>query len=166
MTPRTPGPRERDVPTADAVAFWAAVTLPVLGAVLKFVNGGWVLLAMLIWSPMILALWGSGVAVFRSTLGPRSDLRALLGHVPTNQRVLAWVWAVAMFLPGFVLLDGGDAQPLHAPLLSLIGLEQPDWYWTFEKIVMVPVAILAIGAPLTAWLLARRARRRWYDAAA
>ncbi len=163
MAPSTPDPREGNAATADTVAFWAAVALPVLGTVLKVVNGGWVLLALLLWSPLIVIIWGTGLAIFRGTLGPRSDLRALLGRVPTHHRVLAWVWAVAMFLPGFVLLDGGDAPPLRAPLLTLLGLDQPDWYWTFQDVVMLTVAVLAVGAPLAAWLLARHARQRWED---
>lgn len=174
MTGTTPPPLP--VPTPPALTWWeltptraewtaltAVWVLPVVGGILKIANPGWVLIGVIMWSPVIALVYLAGGVVFRLSLGRRSELRATRGSVPRRYRVLAWTWAVAFFLPGFVLVDGDDSFPLHSALLSLIGLEQPDWYWGFQDVVMIAVAVGLLGGTVAAWVCyvrdIRRARR-------
>ncbi len=151
----TPGPTR-----ADRVALAAAVVLPVLGAVCKvFVNPGWAVLAFLMWSPAIVAIWCAGLVVLIRALGPRSRIRDARGAVPRRYRVLAWAWSVALFLPGFVMLDGGDAGPLRSPLLRVLGLDPPGWYEGVQDVVLILCAVVAVAAPLVAVLLGPRESR-------
>lgn len=171
-TPPLPSPtppsetwREPSPTRAEWIALTAVWVLPVVGGILKVANPGWGLIAVIMWSPVIALVYLAGVVVFRLSLGRRSELRAVRGSVPRRYRVLAWTWAVAFFLPGFVLVDGDDSFPLHSAFLTLIGLEQPEWYWGFEDVVMIAVAVGLLGGTVAAWVCylrdVRRARRAW-----
>ena len=164
-TPPSQSWRERTPTRAEWIALTAVSVLPIVGGILKVANPGWVLIGAIMWSPVIALVYFAGIVVFRLSLGRRSELRLARGSVPRRYRVLAWTWAVAFFLPGFVLVGGDDSFPLHSALLTLIRLEQPEWYWGFEDVVMIAVAIGLLGGTVAAWVCylrdVRLARRAW-----
>lgn len=147
-------------PWPDLLALGAAVVLPVMGAVCKVViNPGWAVLAFLLWSPVIIAVWCAGLVVMVRTLRQRSLARDARGDLPGRYRALSWAWSASLFLPGFVMLDGGDAPPLRSPLLDLAGLEPAAWYDTFQDVVLVLCATAAVALPVAVSALARRDAR-------
>lgn len=143
---------------ADRAAMVAVVVLPPLGAFVKWLDPGWMAMMSLLWSPVIVGVWGMGLWVFLRTLGERSAVRAARGSVPSGFRVLAWAWAVAMVVPGLVVLDGGDAEPWTSALLRLFGRDESTaaWYHDVQPFVLGAAIVVAVLAPVAGWVAAWR----------
>jgi small-conductance mechanosensitive channel len=82
-------------PRADAVALAVALVVPLVGVLLTLAARTWLTVAFLVLTPVILVVYGLGLAVFVRVLRRRSTLRRELGAVPARYRGYAWLWAVA-----------------------------------------------------------------------
>ncbi|MGN8244420.1 hypothetical protein ACTHAM_001323 [Cellulomonas soli] len=142
--------------TADRAALGAVWALPLLAVVLKVAVPGWVLLFLVIGSPIVLALLVSGLVTFTSTFRRRSRVRAAHGQVPPLYRALAWAWGGAWVLAAFVVADAGDIGPMRSPLTVVTGLGEPDWYPAFQGLVLSLCITVVIAAPVVTWIARAR----------
>ena len=143
--------------TADRAALVAVWALPLLAVALKVATPGWVLLFLVVGSPIVLALLVSGLVTFTSTFRRRSRVRATHGQVPALYRALAWVWGGAWVVAAFVVADAGDIGSMRSPLTVVAGLGEPDWYPTFQGLVLSLCITAIISAPLVTWIARSRA---------
>lgn len=147
----TPPPLSKRVPVpatrADKAALASIFVLPCVGALLKFMNPGWMLLGALLVLPLTLVLMIITHSIFGEVLGETSPVREVLGRVPTRFHVLAWVWSVAVMSPGIFLLDGSDVGPWRSWVTRVLGLGEPSWYWPFQVAAGVVVVLVAIAVP-------------------
>jgi len=125
---RAPGPQPVVTrPRADAVALAVALVVPLVGVLLTLAARTWLTVAFLVLTPVILVVYGLGLAVFVRVLRRRSTLRRELGAVPARYRGYAWLWAVAFL-----------AAALSPTLGSL------DLPWTLQA-GLVGASAIAVG---------------------
>lgn len=146
--------------TADRAALVAVWALPLLAAVVKLTVPGWIVVIIILWSPVILAVLVAGIVTFVSTFRRRSRVRAALGVVPPVYHVLAWVWGAVFVVAAAVVADGGDVGGWSSPLLKITGLVEPDWYDAFAGPVLTGCVVAAVGIPVATWILRVRHRPR------
>ena len=143
---------DRVMPQHAAMGDWVALTAvwigPPLGFLVKMTMWGWMMLIFIFALPVTGALAAFGIVQFLSVFRTRSLVRARLGRVPVRYRVLAWVWAVAAFLPGFLLQEFGwenlddseeDVEFVSSALGRLLGSEPNQWV----VLVIAVVSLLA-----------------------
>lgn len=137
---------------ADRAALAAVWTAPILGWILKMSVPGWFMLAMFIYSPVIIGVLAWGLVPFVRAFAKRSRVRAQFGRVPRRYHLAAWSWAVAAFAPFVVLVDGGIASGDDAVLTKVLGWT-PSWYGAFQDGALVTclAALLLINVLLTVW---------------
>ncbi|GAA4625793.1 hypothetical protein GCM10023113_20250 [Cellulomonas oligotrophica] len=160
-----PAPVKPHVPltvpsTADRAALVAVWALPLLAAVVKLTVPGWIVVIIILWSPVVLAVLVAGIVTFASTFRRRSRVRAALGVVPPVYHVLAWVWGAAFVIAAAVVADGGDVGGWSSPLLKITGLVEPDWYPTFADPVVTACVVAGVAIPVATWALRIRHRPR------
>ena len=98
-------------PTADKVAMWAAIVIPVLGVLGGFVGLTWLTVAFLMLAPIIAIVYGVTLFVLVRVLRRRSVLRDALGGVPRRYLVYAWAWALTYPIAAFAPTVGGSDGP-------------------------------------------------------
>ncbi|SFS11245.1 hypothetical protein SAMN04487783_1542 [Agrococcus baldri] len=101
------------------VVAWAAIVAPLVGFALKSVSSGWLMLFILLWSPvLIIGCVLLVVAVARGMLRRDGVLRQ--GARRTRSIVWAWLTSVGVVLLGFAMIDGGDTRESVQSLLTML----------------------------------------------
>lgn len=145
---------------ADAAALGAALALPLLGAFLKLLSPGWMVLLAVMLSPVLIGVYAAGVVVFTRTFRTRSPIRALWGAVPRRYHVVAWAWGVVLFVPPVVMPDLDDRSD-YSVVTRLLGYTHPpDWYWNAYPPVLSVFAVAAVVLTIAAWWMFRTDLRR------
>ena len=143
---------------AAVVAVWAGV---VGGIVLKAAFGGWMLLVIMIGSPILVGIPVLGAACVTHALVACSSTRRRYAVVPRRYVAAAWAIGAGMFVAGAVLPDGGDDEPARSAVSAALGLDTASDSWF--PVSQVAWLVAAVAAALAVWWVAadRRARRRW-----
>lgn len=161
--------------TADRIALAAVWALPPTGALIEALSPGALVYYAVVWSPLLLGFLVTGLVLFTRTLRRRSPVRALHGRVPGVYHRLAWAWGLTWVLPPLVLIDGGeplvltdggDQTPWTSPLLQILGIAEPGWYYELQWLTAVAVAVLAVGVTVDIWRRYRATVNRLQSAAA
>lgn len=131
----------RPAPVLRRTALPAAVVLTVVGALLRLVTPGWLLI---IGGPVavVVLVWGWVVLTRALRRGGPAD--TVPRRVPWYP-LLAWTWGLAVLCVGLLVPDGGDAEPFAPPLLHLLGRAAGPGYAPvegFATTVALPVAAL------------------------
>lgn len=150
----------------DRAALAAVAVAPVLGFTAKAMVPGYLLFFVVIQSlPVTVPVLAISAWALYRPLGSRSPVRSPSGAVPGRYHRAAWLWAVAVFLPGLVLPDGGElgedlGRPYHSAVTVLLGIDGlPQAFVTLALILTAACVAVAVICPIvvTTWL--RRDRR-------
>jgi len=145
---------------ADVLAvagMWIGV---VAGIMLKFSFGGWMVLAIMLYSPLILGLPVLGASLLNHALVGHSSTRRRYGFAPRRFRVAAWTIGAGILVAGSTLPDGGDDDAGTSAVTALLGIGAPSDAWANLAITgwwaAAIASVLVIG-----WVVSdRRSRRR------
>lgn len=165
---------DRVMPQHAAMGDWVALTAvwigPPLGFLVKMTMWGWMMLIFIFALPVTGALAAFGIVQFLSVFRTRSLVRTRLGWVPVRYRVLAWVWAVAAFLPGFLLQEFGgenlddseeDVEFVSSALGRLLGSEPNEWVvFTLVVVSLLAFAVIPFAIMIMKSFDAPKAPRR------
>lgn len=151
-TPPAPAPARPRVPettpsAADTAALAASWALPLVALVAKLMQPGWIVVFLIVGSPLVLGVLAGGIASFAATFRRRSRVRAEHGSVRRAHHVLAWSWGAAWVVAALVVAEGGDSGPWSSILLTMLGATPPDWYTDVQGNVVLVCVVVACVLP-------------------
>jgi hypothetical protein len=141
----------------------ALIVLPLVALFIKFTAPGWLLLAMLFISPLIVLGYAIQVVIaITGYLSPRAALRA---EGSWRSVLASWLTSVAVVLFAFFLMDVSDVPPPYSPFTLMLGYDEvdPGLLGDISSAACAVAAMVCIGAwvwLMIEWVVALVRRRR------
>lgn len=136
--------------TTATLAGLALIVLPFVALLVKFVVPGWMLVFMLLYSPVLLIGWATQIVIAANgLLRARGVLRT--GSAGLRPIIAAWLTSAAVVGVGFFLIDGGDDGNSGSAFTELAGTSSTSAGSDLSMILCLVCAVVWAGAWL--WLL-------------
>ena len=136
--------------TTATLAGLALIVLPFVALLVKFVVPGWMLVFMLLYSPVLLIGWATQIVIAANgLLRARGVLRT--GSAGLRPIIAAWLTSVAVVGVGFFLIDGGDDGNSGSAFTELASTSSTSAGSDLSMILCLVCAVVWAGAWL--WLL-------------